>query len=172
MDNLGFTIGTGIIGGLIASLIIFVFVEIWTKIVLPQITTLLYQDMMIDGEWFVEADFGTGDMRTRTLLIKQNAHSLTGTLVSTGGRDDGETYIIQGNFYNLIASLSYVANSPKLRDRGNITLIVKEDGHLLEGHSTYYSTDQDDIAVCHYKCRRRNARTTLTAQTESLPENA
>lgn len=171
MEGFGFAIGTGIIGGIIASLIIFAFIEVWKKIILTQVTSLLYQDMMIDGEWIVEADFGDGDYRTRNLVLKQNAHKLTGVLVSTGGFDDGETYIVLGHFYNLIASLTYVSNSPNLRDRGNITLIVKQDGHVLEGYSTYYSTAKDDIAVCSYKCRRRDAKTNLVDENASSLES-
>lgn len=146
---------TGIIGGVIATFIVFFIQVVWLKIARPLVEQLLYSGLDIGGEWVVNAEFDESDVRKRNLHLRQKAYRITGTLVSTAGSDEGAAYELEGEFKNLILTLTYVNTEKGARDRGTLTLLVKEDGRRLVGKSAYYSTASDLIAECDYNCVRK-----------------
>lgn len=146
---------TGIIGGVIATAIVFFIQVVWLRIGRPFIEELLYSGLDVNGEWVVDAHFADGDRRKRNLHLRQKAHRITGTLVATSGTDEGAAYELSGEFKNLILTLTYVNTEKGARDRGTLTLMSKADGRRLVGKSAYYSTDGDLVATCDYDCLRK-----------------
>lgn len=149
----------GVILGTITTFLLFILKEFWNSTVKPRIEKILYKDIRLDGEWEVTAHYT--QPRTRKMYIRQQAHRITGELISTQGSDNPSKWLLQGEVRNLIVTLTYTASHPHSRGRGTITLIAQNGGERLQGYSAYLSTGEDkedNIGYVKYECRFLSSR--------------
>ena len=159
MDKLTGELVIGVFIGTVTTFLLFLVKEFWTKTIQPNIERLFYKDIRVDGEWEVVARYDPP--RSRKMYIHQQAHRVTGELVSTQGSDNPSKWKLEGEIHNLVLTLTYAAVHPHSRGRGTITLIVTNGGERLEGYSAYLSTGDgkaDDVSYVRYECQSVESR--------------
>lgn len=74
----------GIISGLITSVLIFLLIQIFNKILRPWYQDMIYSGVRIDGQWYTQKIFRDGDtIQDELLELKQHAYSISGTYTIT-----------------------------------------------------------------------------------------
>ena len=91
--------------------------------------------------------------------LKRNGHKITGKIIEIGGASDIHTYEVNGTFKNLILTASYESSSENHIDRGALSLMLIQNGNLLEGFFSSYN--DNDHCMSPMKCYlyKRSSRT-------------
>lgn len=135
----------GLISGLTVTGIILVIGKIWTSIIEPWFEERVYKDTHIEGKWF-SLYVNSTDLRRETINLKRTGHGVEGKMMCNTGKDDGEEYLLQGSFRNLLLPMTYEANDNSKTDRGTITLKSIHNGQRLTGRVAMYNTGRDSIS--------------------------
>jgi hypothetical protein len=134
---------TGILSGLIASIILLLCTRVWTKLGRPYIEELLYRDVRIDGRW--KGTYYAPNAVEEVVSIRQTAHRVWGTISVVTGPDVGLTYDFDGTFKNLILTGEYSGKSRLSLDRGAFTFRLSNNGRILDGQYALYQDDDGEI---------------------------
>lgn len=160
MQKLTFDLVVGVVVGTTTTFILFILKEFWTNTIRPQIEKILYKDIRFNGEWEVIAYFDPP--RTRKMYLQQQAHRITGELISTEKSDIPSKWLLKGEVKNLIVTLTFASSLAHSRGRGTITLITRNGGERLDGYCAYLSTgkdkEYDDIDYVKYECQFLSVR--------------
>ena len=90
--------------------------------------------------------------------LKRNGHKIYGKIIEIGGASDIHTYDVQGTFKNLILTASYESTSDSHIDRGALSLMLRENGRLLEGFFSSYNDDEHCMSPMKCYLYKRNSR--------------
>jgi hypothetical protein len=134
----------GLISGVLATLLVFVFRSVWFAQIVPWFEERIYKDAHIEGTWFSLMP-STADNRQEVVTLERHGHAISGTLTCTSGGDEGEKYILAGSLRNMVLPLTYESANSAKTDRGTITLKLMRNGDRLVGKLAYYDTDEDSI---------------------------
>lgn len=145
----------GVISGLVASLIIFIFQLGYVRIFRPWFEEFLYRDLKIEGRWHVE--FTSASDFSEVVELKRQGHRVSGTVTVTQGPDQGRIYIIDGSFKNLILTLSFSGQDETRLDRGTYTLQVHNNGQHLDGYSAFYQDEENKITCLECIWKRQSS---------------
>ena len=140
----------GVVSGLVTSAILFVFLQYWSRVVIPWFEERVYRGIRIDRKWKIKAD---GETRAQAeATITQSAHRISGLII---WQEAGTTfeYKLTGEFRDLILTATYKQRSVNTLDRGTITLFCKQNGQLLEGCYAWYDFNKSDIIGGKYAWR-------------------
>lgn len=145
---------TGVIAGLVTTLIIVVIRQFWQKVVSPWFEEQVYKDAHIEGRWYARSDI-EGAYRDEVWELKRTGHRVSGTLTCITKVEQGKTYSFDGTFRNLILTGTYVANDTTALDRGSISLMLMANGEKLLGCSSTYYDPEHRIIPSSYECSRQ-----------------
>lgn len=134
----------GLVSGLIVSLIILVFRQLWDKLIVPWFEECVYKDVHIEGRWYGLYP-ETSEPRQDTIMLKRHGHTVSGIVLCKNGADEGAEYSLCGSFRNLILPLTYESINKSMTDRGTITLKSIKNGEVLRGKIALYNTVTDTI---------------------------
>ena len=148
MNEIAGNISIGVIGGLVTTLFVVVLRSIWVNIILPWFEEKIYKDAKIEGTW--KGAYKNGACGDEVIKINQSSHRITGTMTCISGPDKGQVYQLEGEFKNLILTASYSSREIGSLDRGSITLMLKNNGHELTGHCSYYSDEEHNVVDAEY----------------------
>jgi hypothetical protein len=140
-----FTIG--ITSGLVVTLFVVVFRNLWIAVITPWIEDRVYKDAKIEGKWFGLFP-NQANLRQEVISLKRHGHEVSGKLICTEGGDEGEEYILKGSFRNLILTLTYESTNESSTDRGTYTLQCIRSGERLSGFLSTYNGLRDKIEPC------------------------
>jgi hypothetical protein len=167
---------SGILGGVIATLICVVFREMWIKVIDPWWEEKVYKDAHIEGRWTSKYTLD-GVARESVWAIHRIGHSIKATVTRTKGPDAGSTWTYVGTFRNLTLTATYSRADRRMLDRGAITLMLENNGEMLRGWLTFYSNRENQVRSVEYECTRfledavlSGHRDTPNASVESFPE--
>jgi hypothetical protein len=74
----------GIVSGLITSVLVYLIVLVFNKIVQPWFQDIIYSGVRIDGQWYTQKTFRNGDtIQDELLELNQHAHKISGTRTLT-----------------------------------------------------------------------------------------
>jgi hypothetical protein len=135
-------LGIGVTAGLITTILVVVIQKLWVTAIEPWYEERIYKDAKIEGEWIVT--YPGIDLK-ELATIKRVAHKITGVVAVVEGPDQGRTYSLEGEFKNLLLTLSYSAVSRTSLDRGTYTLLLKNNGNRFEGASALYEDESNTI---------------------------
>lgn len=113
------------------------------------------QEEIIERKAFlaIGAPIGTIEVRVE---IKRVGHSLSGEIVEIGGMSQIHTYTVKGSFKNLIVTGEYENKDCTHIDRGSLSMMLLENGKLLEGFFSSYADSEHRMAP--FKCVLRRQR--------------
>lgn len=155
LDTVLTSFAIAILSGITTSAILVFISVVVKKIINPQLEEMLYKDIKVEGNWDVIATYKNKKTATRTMEIYRKGHKVTGFLLSKSGHDEGESWEFTGEFRNTILTAIYESRDKSCMDRGTATLMVKENGMILEGICALYSSQSSAVEFAYYKCSRR-----------------
>jgi len=157
----------GLVSGIFATFIVFVFRSIWHAVVIPWFEERIYKDVKIEGAWYSFYPI-SDDFRQEVVSLERHGHSITGTIICTSGHDEGEKYVVSGSFRNMVLPLTYETSDKSKTDRGTITLKSLFNGERLSGKIAYYHTRKDTIQTSNVVwCRSKNDLDKLLQETKA-----
>ncbi len=133
------SIAIGIIAGLVTTFIVVVIQKFWSNAIEPWYEEKIYKDARIEGVWV--GTYPDIDLK-EIVTLNRVAHSVTGDVAIVEGPNQGQTYELNGTFKNLILTATYSAKDRQSLDRGSYTLMLKNNGKAMEGHSSFYEDDK------------------------------
>ena len=137
MNDITLNIVIGIFTGIITSLMIWISIEVFKKILIPWYQKSIFRGINISGEWTAKHTFLGNVVTEQNLELKQNGHKIKGTLISRNKipskGEDTTSFSIVGEIFDNYVDLEYKINDNKYIGRGSLLLRVKEGGAKLEG---------------------------------------
>jgi len=145
---------SGIISGLLSSLIVFVVVKYWNSVVVPWYEQRVYKDVPIGGKWAAEGVEREVPF-VEDVIVRQKAHRVSGEIIYKGERETIE-YEFDGEFKNLILTARYWTKRQSTLSRGTFTLMLRDEGKTLEGYYAGYlgKEDVNEVVGGPYKWSR------------------
>lgn len=154
MNELWMALTAGIVSGVLVTIIVVVFNQIWLKIIQPWYEDRVFKDARIEGQWKAKVTFDTEE--TEELWeIRRQGHSISGTITAVKGADQGRTYDVEGTFSNLILTVSYRSTDPGSVERGTVTMILQNNGQTFKGSSAFYFDPDHAIRSSEYECTKQ-----------------
>lgn len=137
-------LGIGIISGLLASSIVFIFTYLYKQAVRPWFENKVYKDIRIEGTWKIMYQNVSEPVEEHAYL-ERTAHAVKGTITAVKGPDAGKSYTVSGEYKNSILVLSYSATDKSALDRGAFVLLIAGNGEKFKGQSAYYYDNHEII---------------------------
>ena len=144
---------TGVVGGLIATVIVVTFREFWSNVIVPWIEERLYQDAHIEGPWRSRYEVD-GVAREGVMNIHRKGHSVRIEVTRIRGPKTGHSWHFKGTFKNLTLTATYTPSNRRMLDRGSVTLMLLDNGETLRGWLAFYSNADNCVRAAEYECRR------------------
>ena len=138
----------GLVSGLVVTLFVLVFRNLWKTIIVPWFENRVYKDIHIEGKWFGLYP-STPELRQDVVSLTRHGHLITGKMICSKGFDEGEEYTLCGSFRNLLLPLTYESTDKSKSDRGTITLKCIRNGERLSGKIALYQTITDRIEAAN-----------------------
>lgn len=132
----------GLLSSIISVTVIWFINQFWKKIFEPWFEEKLYKGPEISGKWSAHLSYESGNENDITYIISRSGTRVKGKAICSSGYSKGMIWKFDGSFEGLILSLSYSALERSKLDRGNITMMLVNNGLKLKGYINYY---QDDI---------------------------
>lgn len=139
----------GVIGGLVASITIFLWEKVWKRIIVPWYEERVYQDARINGEWKSTFKY-QNEIHEELVEIRSQGHSITGKITVIKGKHQGKVFNFSGNFKNLILIGTYHSKKRIDLDRGTFTMLLTKNGSVLEGICALYKGATNSIEHAEY----------------------
>lgn len=116
------------------------------------------KDEVVDRKFFIRIGTDMEPIEVR-VEVKRVGHLIKGQIIEIGGASDIHTYSFKGSFKNLILTGEYENQDCTNIDRGSLSLMLRENGHSLEGFFSSYSDEDHRMAPfkCVLKRQDRNA---------------
>jgi len=138
----------GITSGIVTALIVFFAKSIWIKNLIPWFERLVYKDIYINGKW--KSNLGDDEYDGELVEIEQSAHKVNGYIRVSSKEEYTETYQFEGIFKNSILTATFSVFDKSNLDSGSMTMILKENGNKLIGHTAFYDEDEEKIVSKKY----------------------
>ncbi|WP_460593400.1 hypothetical protein [Giesbergeria sinuosa] len=138
----------GLISGLLATILVFVFRSAWSALIIPWFEERIYKDVRIEGSWYSLYP-SSSDVRQEVITLQRRGHAITGTIICSSGNDSGEKYQVSGSFRNMLLPLTYESADLTKTDRGSITLKAVHNGERLAGKIAMYNTFEDSVETAN-----------------------
>ena len=85
--------------------------------------------------------------------VTQDGDEVSVAVKATSGPYPGRRYKYRGVIRDRVITLMYTAADPHLPDRGTLTLKLSAAGDTLDGYLSYFSTANDRVEGCPYRCQ-------------------
>lgn len=150
-DIIGMSIVSGLIGGLLSSIIVLLGALWWRKIFVPWLEDRLYKGIRIDGAWKTVMIIGETESFEQATL-KQFAHRIKGTIhYPKDAFGHSHTYSVEGEFRDRTLTLIQHEVGHSHQDLGAIVLDFKPGGSIpiMEGLGVW--SEEGKIVAIKYK---------------------
>lgn len=149
----------GVVTGVISSLITSAFRSVWRRTLEPWFEERVYKDAQIEGRWIGGVRYSDQDISEFIFSLERQSHRITGEMISTRS---GIKYALDGEFRNMILTLTYTSTVPHAVDRGCFTFLLTKNGRVLDGKGAFYYSPEHRIETAPVTLSRENAE--ITAQ--------
>jgi hypothetical protein len=143
--NLSEAILTGVISGLLSTLLTVGFRSWWLSVIEPWYENRVYQDAKIEGKWTVATEYKDVGPEDFVVHLERTGHTVKGRAVCTSGKDKGFAYDIEGTFKNLILRGTWHCIDQNRIEAGTVCLTLGDNGRKLHGFNSYYNADTNTI---------------------------
>ncbi|MBC8146982.1 MAG: hypothetical protein H8E98_03220 [Bacteroidetes bacterium] len=129
------TIFIGVFSGIITSILIWICIQMFKKILIPWYQQTIYRGINVSGEWISKQEYSGNVLAEQTISLNQKGHLIKGTLISRNKipnkGEDTTTFKINGEIFDNYVDIEYQINDKKLIGRGSQLLKVKDGGEKL-----------------------------------------
>lgn len=125
MRDLTMSILSGVIGGIVTSVMVLAVSRYWKRVVEPWLEDLVYKGVHIDGMWKTEWVIND-QAKSELVVVEQRAHKISGTLTyPEDTKGQGHAYRFEGWFFdNVLTAITQEVGKARL-DRGAIVLTIQ-----------------------------------------------
>ena len=169
LEQISLNLLLGVVSGLIATFLTLFIRSYWNKIILPWYEERVYQDARIEGRWDGEIRFSDGDVGNFTFNLKRTSHKISGEMID---RDSGKLYSLEGEFGNIILTLTYRSTVLQAFDRGCFSFLLKRNGRQLDGHGAFYYSPEHRIDSAPITLSRVEASVITGSETKQVVAEA
>lgn len=101
----------------------------------------IYRDAKIEGRWDSRVNYSKSEHDWDEFLVdlRRHSHPVKATLTCVDGANKGCVYSFEGTFRNLILTGTYSATEQTRLARGTLTLMLLNNGDVMEGAAAVYS---------------------------------
>jgi hypothetical protein len=163
MEQLGFGIASGVVGGLITALILFVAAILWRDKFIPWIENRVYDGIRVDGTWcLIDSTDGEGEpnfSQHETLEIEQKAARLSGRVVlipKSGSDGKPRTLKIDGCIRDRFVMFTCVPGTRRGLGYQAFLGEISGDGGQLIGQASYFDTGKAKVAAIDASYQRKD----------------
>jgi len=146
----------GVVAGVLTTVLLLLFSQLFQKVVLPWYQNLVYKGIDLRDKWVAQKIFEAGITYHYTLILKQSAHSLTGSMTITkmnsqagppGGHmgDYVQGFEVNGVTWEGFVTLNMTSNDRRSLSFATSLLQVRNRGNSLVGHMAYRSSVVDKV---------------------------
>jgi len=146
-------LGSGIIAGLLTTLIVVVFHCLWIRAIQPWYEERIYKDARIEGCWKITYPNIEGEEIAK---IERQGHRITGNVTVISGPDQGKMYVFSGTFKNLILTGEYSSANRAALDRGTFSVMLSNNGNSFSGFSSFYHDSKNGMGSEECKWDKQN----------------
>lgn len=137
MTDTQFAILTGVVSGILTSIIVWLCIQFFQKVVIPWYQNSVYRGIDIAGNWISKFTFRGGVEVDQTIELKQKGHKLSGAFTSRhkvpSKGDETVTLTLRGEIFDNYVDIEYQNNDKRFIGRGSMLLKVKDGGAKLVG---------------------------------------
>lgn len=159
--NLTGAIIIGVISGILASLTIYIALIIAKNILIPWYRTLIYKGIDINGEWFSEAKFDSGNIQHMKISIKQKANKISALItiskkIANSDKIEIKTYQQDGEIRERFVTLVGRNTDKQSIGVNSILMEVVGDGKKMQGYTSRYNVTKNKITASEAIWTREN----------------
>ncbi len=139
----------GVVSGVLTAAFIFIAKEFWLKILLPWYQSFRYQGADISGSWFAEYKDETNTKSTYSIVLKQSAHKVVGSMHFTfisNNRRFNVDYNLTGEYWEGYLNLTRRSKNRKMYSHGSMFLKLINNGSGLLGQFNFRHAFDDTVA--------------------------
>jgi len=137
MTDVTFSIFIGVLSGVISATLIWITINLFSKVFIPWYQQSVYRGIDISGEWTSTKEYLGRVIVNQTIQVFQKGHLISGVLVSRNKipskGEDTTSFSIEGEVFDNYVDIEYKAADNKFIGRGSFLLKVKEGGDKLAG---------------------------------------
>ena len=145
-------ISIGVISGLLATFLGWLFYRFSSDTVVPWYQRHLYRGILIDGSWKGERNDG-GTLYGFRITLIQNGHEIKGIFAAENKKADGsttsKTFELEGEIADDCVLLRYKPSDRHTYGSGAFLLQVFDGGRVLKGGMIYFGTRIHQIGSAH-----------------------
>ncbi|NEM98202.1 hypothetical protein [Pontibacter burrus] len=127
----------GVFSGILTSIIIWAFVKLFRKVLIPWYQQIIYRGINISGEWTCSVDFPGGVHTDQMISLIQKGHKVQGTFITktTAPNREGSTNSFRaiGEVFDNYVDIEYNIIDKRYIGRGSFMFKVLEGGEKLQG---------------------------------------
>lgn len=127
----------GVFTGVVASILIWIVVKTFNKIIVPWYQNSIYRGINLSGNWIATHNFPGEVNVEQEIILQEKGHKITGSLVSQNyvkqKLKTTTSYSLVGEIFDNYIDVEYKNKDKRLMGRGSQLLKVKDGGKSLEG---------------------------------------
>jgi hypothetical protein len=134
----------GVFSGVLTSIIIFVNIKLFNKIILPWYQELIYKGLDISGEWNETHNYKSLLIQESKIVIIQNAHNISGKItllkknITNNKTVEIKNFRFTGEFHNNCLNITCWNDNRRQIGTINYLLQIGNDGKIMNGYKTFY----------------------------------
>ena len=127
----------GVFSGIFTSLVIWIFIQISKRIIIPWYQQNIYRGIDLTGQWNSKQLYPEGISAEQSIELIQKGHLISGSLMATtkfpNNSEETNSYTIRGETFDNYLDVEYRITDKSKIGRGSLLLKVKRGGNVLEG---------------------------------------
>jgi hypothetical protein len=139
----------GVISGIATTVLIYIAKKFWSEVLLPLYQNYRYQGADISGSWFTEYNTEEPAFKsTFSVVLKQNAHKITGSMHFTYEAEDRKfniDYNLSGEYWEGYINLTCRSKDRKTFSHGSMFLKLINNGSGLLGQFNFRHSTDDKV---------------------------
>ncbi|MDV5047581.1 MULTISPECIES: hypothetical protein [Vibrio] len=152
------TIVIGVFVGVLTALLLFMCKQFWMNVIVPFWQRMRYQGADISGVWIAEyKNDEQNSVIKLSLVIRQNAHSLTGSMQfsnTAGEITEHVDFELMGNYWENFLTLNAKSKDKKIFSGGTMYLKSVRNGFELDGYFSFRDANTDAVTSPQIKFQR------------------
>ena len=146
----------GVVAGILTSAVLLVVSRLVEKVVIPWYQDLVYKGIDLRGKWLAQETYSSGISYHYSLLLKQNAHNVRGSMTiskmnsqpgAPGGQlgDYVQSFTVRGTTWEGFLTINMTSDDRRSLSFATSLLQVRNRGQALVGHMAYRSSQVDQV---------------------------
>ncbi|MEQ1813250.1 MAG: hypothetical protein ABL860_02200 [Candidatus Nitrotoga sp.] len=138
----------GVLSGTLTAALLYVTHALWVKVVFPWYQAIRYQGADISGRWGAKQTFEDKSENNFSLVLKQNAHVITGSLQLTYQSPEKNfnfDYTVNGEYWEGYLNLSCRSKDRRVYSQASMLVKITSGGTGMFGQFSFRNAMNDYV---------------------------